>query len=358
MRFFKQYRFQVGRKIEFKDLFGVVDAYLAQQHLSYDSLGYYLVTLGDGCNKLVQKLPQLGPLEILKGQYHDDSRLTNMLKPNHQCDEATIRLAGSKIPRPYNFSYTRFFYRNINFFGTAPGEEQVEVMSCANILDVSGSFIALYRDFEGPQTTTVYLKIEVTDQKTSEGADGYAASLASHLGGVKYLCSSAVFMDPSERAIHEDRKEKAAPIVKAAFKDLLARREETVEEILRLFPDFTHSHFSISKPLNRVGKAHGYGNYRNVSGTVYLLSKRVDKGYFLRMDVMREPQQGVHGVLYLVGPGISYEFPMLYGAPENQQEADCFAEQLFKAADYFEEMYMHEILAPYPEVPDWCAECL
>lgn len=165
-------------------------------------------------------------------------------------------------------------------------------------------------------------------------------------------------MDPSERAIHEDRKEKVAPIVKAAIKDLLARREETVEEILRLFPDFTHSHFSISKPLNRVGKAHGYGNYRNVSGTVYLLSKRVDKGYFLRMDVMREPQQGVHGVLYLIGPGISYEFPMLYGAPENQQEADCFAEQLFIAADYFEKKYMHEILAPYPEVPDWCAECL
>jgi hypothetical protein len=49
---------------------------------------------------------------------------------------------------------------------------------------------------------------------------------------------------------------------------------------------------------------------------------------------------------------------MLYGAPENQQEADCFAEQLFNAADYFEKKYMHEILAPYPEVPDWCAECL
>ena len=80
MRIYKYYRFLVGRKMEFKDLFASVDAFLKDRGIHYDSMGYNLEALGDCCQKLVQKMPQFAPIEVIEGPYSTSFRLTNLLK--------------------------------------------------------------------------------------------------------------------------------------------------------------------------------------------------------------------------------------------------------------------------------------
>lgn len=363
MRFFKEYRFQVGRKMEFKDLFGAVDTFLAEHNLSYASMGYDLAAIdfprkSNSCQKIVDKMPQFGPVERIVNRYSDTLRLSNMTALGHPCDEASIRLVGSKISRPYNFFDAHFYFRNVTFFGICPAEERVGYMTNPLYLEVSGSYIELFRSFEGPQTTVVFMKIEVMDQQSCDGADAYAGALAAYLKNAKYTSSAAVYMDPAEKECYDRIHEEVAPIVKAAKADLYERSERMREQMTQEYPTFEQKSFSITKPLKRLGKEHGFQDYYCLSGNLHLLSKRVDGGNVMRIEMARDRREGMDASLILSGPDFSYEYSVFYGAPENQEEANWHISHLFEIVDYFEARYMHDILAPYPKAPDWYSECV
>lgn len=357
MRFFQQYRFPVGRKIEFKDLFSVIDAFLTEQNLHYGSLGYDLSST-ELLQKLTKQFPQLGEPELIENRYSATYCLSNLRSAPGIKDETVIRYIGTHIPRPYNFTDTHFYYLDVTFFDKKPDCRQIGLMPNPAYLDMAGSYIELFRTFAGPQPTVVYLSAEVTDQASSVRADAYAQALSAHLGGVKYLGVSRIYLDALEKARYADLQQQVAPIVSEARENLYSRGEDMREQMQRIFLTFEQRKFSIAKSLKKTGMEHGFLDYRCLSNSLYLLCKRVDGGNFLRIELTRDPGQGVDALMILSGPGFSYEFPAFFGAPENQQEADRFLERLFEITDYFEVRYMHRILDVYPAVPEWCPECL
>lgn len=364
MRFYKEYRFQVGRKIEFKDLFSVIDAYLADQGLHYDCLGYDLhITVWVGEKSVLQKLaarfPQLSTPELLTDKYDKHLCLSNMRNKEGTKDEQIIRYIGSKTPRPYNFLYTHFYYRNIDFFGTKSESEQIDCEENPIFMDVSGDYIELHRSAEGPQSTVVQMCIEIKDQQTASRADDYAVSLAERLGKVKYICRAKVSMDEIEKEMYTHLHHRAKELLKTVADDMHDRCEKVMAQTRQEYLLFQESKFSLAKPLKRIGKAHGFACSTYIPGGFFLMSKRVAGGHFLSLDIDNSPRSGGVGAgLVLSGPGFSHDLPLTYGCPENQEEADRYVTDLFEVVAYFESKYMHKILEIYPAAPDWCPECL
>lgn len=359
MRYFKQYLFKVGRKIEFKDLFGIVDTFISEQGLRYDSMGYDLISLDGHGDKLLRKIPQLGPGEIIKDRYNDMLRISNMVTPRHFCDEASIRLIGSKIPRPYNFFDTHFYYRNITFFGKQPSNEQIRLSENQVYLDVIGSYIELYRDFEGPQTTAVRMKIEVLDHQTCMRADEYAQTLSEALGKVKFYAYASYGMDASEEALYAQLQKEAAGIVDSARMDLSEKSVELTQQMQRKFPVCDERKFSIAKPMKRIGNVHGYSSYAYVPMGVYRMSKRVKGGNHIILEIDMGPMfRQVGAGFYLSGAGFSYMFPCAFYGPSSQEDMDFMITRIFETIAYFEERYMPEIVKLYPETPEWFPVCL
>lgn len=354
MRFLKKYRFQVGKKMDFQNLFAAIDGFLRENGLHYNSMGYDLLDMDleemgvkSNCLKLVEKMPQFGPVERIEEQYSDKFRLSNMDNPLHLCDEASVRWLGSKIPRPYNFFQTNIYYRNISFY-TGTTEE-----------DDNLSNIRLCRDSRGPQSTVIFMTIEVTDRKTNLGADDYAASLSTWLGNPKFGCEVKVCMDDAEKKRYEQWKAEAKSIVEAAKLDIYGRCDAAREEMLCEFQDFEEKRFQIGTIIQRIGKRHGFDQYTHVPGDFSYISKRVTGGNYLRLEFGSfSGCGGYEAGLILSGPGFSYKFSNFSGAPENSKEAQWYISRLFEIIDYFEAEYMSRILALYPDAPDWLPMCL
>lgn len=350
MRIFKHYRFLVGRKLEFKDLFASVDAFLKDQGLHYDTMGYYLEALGDRCQKLVQKMPQFAPMEVIEGLYSTSSRLTNLLEDNH-CDEASIRFVGSKIPRPYNFGDTFFYYRDIDFFGKKPSSCVAVEEEKHKYVKVFGSYIQLYRGFEGPQSTAMVMCIEVTDDTSVRAADEYADALAICLGNIKYISNSCVYSDSAELAELIQLKEVTLPLVKAACNDLHDRADQVREDMLRQFPNVEYKQYNSRTVLQRIGKKYGFDQEHNIPGWETYFYKKVRGGIYLSVQMIRG--SGMEMGLVLSGPSFSYGIVDLSGHPENTAEASFFADQMFRIVEHFEKEYMDAILSIYPQYPQW-----
>lgn len=358
MRYYKQYRFQVGRKIEFKDLFSCIDAFLKDQEIHYSCLGYDLLSLDNNCYKLVQKMPQLGPIVCIEGPYNTLHRLSNMTSAAHPCDEASIRLAGAKIPRPYNFFYTHFYYRNVSFLGSNPVEEQISEMPNGYFLDVPGSYIELFRDFVGPQTTAVNMKIEVTDAQTCLQADEYARKMAAHLGNVKYAEGLTIYMSPTEDQLYKNIKKSASPIVRNAKEELNGLPEQVRDQLVREFSQFEEKSFQISPIMRRAGKKYGFDQFvRFPDGSSYI-GKSVNGGNYLAVEFYGTPGSGFEADLILCGPGFRYEIANFCGCPANPDEARWHLDHMLALAGCFEEKYMEQILDLYPQSPDWLPMCL
>lgn len=363
MRIYKQYRFPIGRKIEFKDLFSRVDAFLTQQNLSYTSIGYNLTEIDfpnrtANCRKILAKYPHFGPVERIEGPYNDDLRLSNMTGSNDSCDESMIRLIAAKIPRPYNFFDTSFYYRNVSFFGVQPSEEQVIISQDRRSILVAGSYIRISRSFEGPQTAAVFMKIEVTDASSCHRADLYAKELSGYLANVKYEESNVVHMTSDEEAHYQQIKAYAEPLVKAAREVLYMRADDVREKLLEKFPDFEEKPFRIGTILRRIGKQHGFDLQSKAWGAISYISKPVGRGIYLSVEYFGDRSGGYEGGLILSGLGFQYPIMNMSGAPENPTEAQWFVEQLFSLVDVFEKEYMGQILDLYPNALDWLPLCL
>lgn len=351
MRFFKKYRFQVGKKVEFKDLFAVVDNYMKEHCLSYTSMGYHLQSLDDRCHQAAKRMPQLGQVTHIETPYSTWALLSNMTGDTF-CDEASIRLVGSKIPRPYNFSDVHFYYRDIDFFGVQPGGERIGHYTNPQYLQIFGNWIGLQRDFEGPKSTAVVMCVEITNAYGLDGADAYAKALAACLGNAKYVCGTELYMDANEKTEFDRLKEAALPLVKVAHDDLYDRAEHVREKMLQQFLNVEYKQFSIRPILQRIGKKHGFDQFYSIPGFETYIYKKVRNGIYLSVQLM--PGSGMDAGLVLSGPGFHYRIVDFSGHPENSAEANFFVERMLSLADRFEEMYMDTILELYPQFPDWC----
>lgn len=354
MRFYKKYCFAVGRKIELKDLFAVIDSFLAQQGLSYGSLGYDFLTLQNGCHKLTQKMPRFGPVEVLEGRYNTMYRLSNMKEQAHPCDEASIRLVGTKIPRPYNFMDITFFYRGIPFFGVEPEKEHLVFTPDRRNFQVWGSYIALGRGFEGPKSTTVSMCIPVTDHQSCLASNAYARTLSGCLLNTRYTEMSDIYMDETEQAEYVRIKETVMPLMKTAKDDLNMRAEQVREQLLQEFSNVEPKSFNLSAIMLRIGKKHGFDQCTSMPGGPAYISKAVGGGRFLSVEYFGSRGSGFEAGLVLSGPGIYDRIVNFSGAPENSAEAQWHIDHMLSLADYFETEYLGKILEQYPQTPDWC----
>lgn len=351
MRFYKKFYFLVGRKLEFKELFSCVDSFLAERGICYTSLGYDLTALDDRCHKLSQKMPQLGSVELIQERYSTLARLTNMMG-SQICDESSIRLVGSKIPRPYNFYNSFFFYRDIDFFGRQTGFECVTVDDSSH-MEVAGSYIKLARGFEGPQSTAVMMSIEIEDMKTCDAADAYAQALSSHLNNVKYVSGNAVYMDSEEKEMFARIRSIALPAVKKAQSDLREKADQVREQLLLEFPDVVEKSYNARSIIQRIGKKHGLDrSVRNYFGELYFY-KQVRSGVVLSVEVQSTSSSGIDMGLMLSGPGFCYRMVNLSGCPANVAEANYFVSHMFDLVEVFEAEYLNDILQKYPQFPDW-----
>lgn len=350
MRIFKRYRFLVGRKLEFKDLFASVDAFLKDRGIHYESMGYHLEALEDRCQKLVQKMPQFAPIEVLEGPYSTSFRLTNLLKDN-LCDESSIRFIGCRIPRPYNFTDTFFYYRDVDFCGQKPTPCVAVEGEKHKYVKVFGSYIQLYRGFEGPQSTAVVMCIEITDEISLQRADDYAAELAVCLGNIQYIPNSCVYLDSAEQADFIRLKAAAQPLVKVARDDLRDRAEQVREDMLLQFPNVEYKQYNSRAVFQRNGKKYGFDQVYSIPGWETYFYKQVRGGIYLSVQTIRG--SGMDMGLVLSGPGFSYSIVNLSGHPENTAEANFFADRMFQVAERFEKEYMDDILSLYPQYPQW-----
>ena len=342
MRFYKLYRFQVGKKTDFQNLFELVDSFLAEHGLKYASMGYSLQDIDmesrgiqGSCRKLIAKMPQFEPLVRIQKPYTDILCLSNMDVQDHGCDEASIRTLGSKIPRTYNFFETDIYYRNIHFAGE------------------NGSFIRMHRDSTGPQSTLVFMKLQIVDQQTLQLADGYAANLAERLANAKYFGEAGVELDATEQAYYHDIRQQIAPILSEAKVSLKEQVDQVRAAMLLEFPQMEEKNFHHATILRRMGKKYGFDRFTAIAGGPAVISMKVEGSHYLSVEYFRYGGAGLDGGLILSGPGFYYDIVDLSGAPENGKEAEWFLNRILQIVQRFALDFMPQILRYYPEAPVW-----
>jgi hypothetical protein len=222
-----------------------------------------------------------------------------------------------------------------------------------------GSYIKVFRDSEGPQSTSVSMMIEVFDQQSAMQADAYAQHLSVALGKVKYLCASSICMDAAEETMYAALEQEVTQAIHTAVEDLLEKGEKLTRYLQENFPACDEVKFSIAKPLKKMGKQYGFGDYSYVAGGFYQITKRVSGGHYIVLEMDMGPMfRGVGAGISLCGAGFSYRFPCAYYSPCSQEEMDCMIARVFEMIAFFEKQYMPQILKPYPDTPDWCPVCL
>lgn len=361
MRLFREYRFHVGKKIEFSDLFSVIDDFLARNNLTYNGMGYDLEELEregstSSCQKLLKKMPQFGTLEIVEGRYSNTLKLSNMGNSDNSCDETSIRLLGAKIPRPYSFSETNLYYRNISFFNKQ-SEDEIITFTDHDWPVMHSNYIRLYRDFDGPKSVMVFMKMELCNAESAQAADDYANCLASCLRDSKFIAQTFAYLDADEQALYGKLQGEASPIADAARIDIYGRCDQIKEDMLTAFPDIEQKSFQFLPIIKRIGKAYGFDRCTKVSEIEYWVSKRLPSGYYLSLGMNGvASSSGVDAGLVLSGPGMVFRFPGFSCCPENSREAKWIMNRFFEVIAYFEETYLNQILANYPQIPLWYPE--
>lgn len=361
MRLFREYRFHVGKKIEFSDLFAVIDDFLARNNLTYNGMGYDLEEheregLTSSCQKLLKKMPQFGKLEIVEGRYSNTLKLSNMERSDNSCDEMSIRLLGAKIPRPYSFSETNLYYRNISFFGVPTDDEVITVSQYGDPL-IHSNYIRLYRDFDGPKSLMVFMKMELRNAESAQAADNYANCLASCLQDSKFIAQNFAYLDAEEQAFYGKLQQQVTPIADAARIDIYERCDRAKEDMLTAFPDIEQKSFKFLSIIQRIGQQYGFDRCAKVSEIEYWVSKRLPSGYYLSLGMNGvASSSGVDAGLVLSGPGSAFKFPGFSCWPENNREAKWIMRRFFEVIAYFEETYLNQILENYPQLPLWYPE--
>lgn len=364
MRYFVRYTYLVGRKAEFRDLFSMVDSFLSEQKLGYSYMAYDLSCfdyegVSSACHKLNKKLPQMGQIEIVEEPYTNKLRISNLdLSGRYMAigDEESIRFVGSKIPRPFGFHYTSFFYCGIPFLGRVDERmyRRDETHKYLESHDLLGNFIMLSRNLSGPQSTTVTMVMEIGNHQDVDSARAYSQQLSKALGGVKWSEDMFCWMCADEQERYDLCHIQALDAVRSATSAVETMVEEMVSDRSEERELQAEPRFSLSKPLKKIGKSFGYGDYAYDPFGAYSLVKETEHGHKITLVVDMGPMfRIVRAGFFLSGVGFAYGFQIGGFTPNTQDEADLLIREVFSILQRIEDPYLTQIGANYPDSPPW-----
>ena len=382
MRVYNQYSFKTGKRYTIPELFSRIDSFLSEQGLQYQQMAYDFISTDltvhkisaapdlrsealtqkmkrdSECHELSKKYPAFGSPERNPLGNTFIFRLSNLddmgrLRPEGAGEEL-VRKVAEKIPRPYNFWATFLMYYNVNFFSrTAPVLEEA-IKYPRERFNTKCAHITIFRDFSGPQSTTVQMMIDVTDVDNVLDSQPYANALSEVLGVVRYVTNTCTAMSAEELAQYVLRKQRAEAAVQM-IKDALNRSKEQFG-----VPEFTGerniqtANFTLAKSAKRMGKKYGFDKYKYDPIGVHFLSKRTARGHWLTLMVDVPPLWNeIRLSAHFGGVGFDYALPMPDFYVPDQMTADTILQNAFEILCKLEAVEILELSHYFPDSPAW-----
>lgn len=383
MRVYSQYEFHTGKRYTISELFDIIDVFLSEQGLHYDQLCYdfcsydsskiysavpstseaynwaqkHLKRISD-CHELFRKQNEFGePVRKPLGndyKFHLSNLDENGAILSGLCTEEMVRAVGKKIPRPYNFHEAVFMYHGIDFFSRNTPLIEAPVESTMNRVYTQCSQISIFRQFNGPQTTRLYMTIDVTDGDYVLDAEQYARALSTALGNLRYTNRTLTAMSAVERRQYAICIEQAKSTVSSISESMALLNERFCVPPIKGQRNIQSNNFAVAKSLKRIAKTFGFTEYQYSPIGVYFLTKRTEAGHFLTLAVdvpnmFNEIRLSAH----FCGIGFDYTFPMHQYYVENQEIADGILHTAFENLCTLERGVIQELGAFFPETPQW-----
>lgn len=379
MRVYAKYEFHVGRKIEFKQLMNVVDSFLAEHGLTYSNLcydfrssvyrpsGFMQTEYGceaefdlfrqSACHKISRAYPCFGdPLRVPDGNF-EEYCLNNFDEYGIPCDtnvsEELLRLVWQQIPRPYNFTEETIVYDGVDFFARTTPVIPEKAKHGFSAYQRKSSNILVTRHCVGPQTTELVMTIDISDGCGVLNAEAYAKAMHEILGKPRQSVNLDIAMDEEEMAIYSAANDAAAICV------------EELKEFVRstaLYGDLNAAehffrdgkNYKVSKTLKKIAADRGFNRYAFDPLGCFVVRKRTAEGHRISLQFDLPPGcKELRPTVAISGLGFYYYIDLLCFCPQSQTEADACIERSFDILEQLEKTHIQQILALYPNTPDW-----
>lgn len=360
MRAVKTYSFKIGTKIPFPEWPSIVNTFLKEQNLNYDSFRYIFEAFAaenrkSSCRKAVKDCPALGPVLETKTEYNTIEYLTNVGCCGGASEQDILPLM-SKIYRWYGFSDTNLIYQDVDFFGQNipsldQGESPEEDLPAGYLTDFLycrffGSAIKLHRCIIDTQWNGIDLCIDLLHGDELLDPSPYRDAMQKLLPGIKCIEHFSYCLSQEEKARYAELNDSAEPLIRHA--ETYFERNLPPEKISK-----EKAPAKTASILKKLCKKYGY-TYAGYEYYMYFMRKKTPRGNYIVLEADTEPSH--EGIGIHVGfQGIGFNHGICYHAYECPDKNDLtenltgFFDTLAAAEkSVFEELDNH-----FPPTPDW-----
>ncbi|MBQ3011065.1 MAG: hypothetical protein IJD81_07720 [Oscillospiraceae bacterium] len=341
------YLFKIGTKIPFTQWPDLVQTYLRQQGLTYDSFHYYFEGGFYSCQKAVKDCPKMEPIRETFPPESVVHRLylTN-LEDGTGCTEADIMALLPKIYRRYGFSDTYLIYQDVDFFSNRI--PRMEKHPCKHPTDIKGASIACFRDGVFPKQSGIILRIVIGDGQKAADPTSYLEGMKQLLPGIDCTEYVECCLSEEEQARYDALHEAALPLVERVRGDAEQRFPKRVDR-----DDYQTPSLNAAPFVKRLCKRYGYRYIRHENSTCGV-EKRTPNGHCLVVYIGVTPLgKHLRVMAELQGVGFDHCIGACSWGPPNQQELESYLTEVFTVLETVAGESLAALDAHYPPTPHW-----
>ena len=375
MRVIQSYCFDIGKKIPFDKLPGIVETFLREQNLTHRAFHFSLVSADiddyyrrvvDGsecldcktpkwrcedcredarrmvkkvnpCHRAAKENPFMGPVHTEETKYGRRFYLNNYQDNSNDSKESIYKIL-PKLYRRYDVHGTSLIYRDVNFFSDQKPSDPPRRKEH-------------FRDFMGTGITVshgyIRLQVETVHPEPVPDLSPYVSAMSRLLPKIKGEYALSYILEPREYAVYEALHEKTTPLLRKA-EDFFAKRMP--EEKGNFEPETSVSNATI---LKKYCKLHGY-TYEGFREMAYTITKKLPNGHYILVEFASMPMsRSADPTVFLTGLGFQYIIWCDGFEAQNLTDAHFYFSKLFETLAAAEETIFAQILEAYPPTPSW-----
>ena len=379
MRVFRYYWFNLKDRVLFKDTLAFIEKWLAEKNIKYSGMGFIL---DHGNNdKISQKYPSIkkyikptpesgmGKISSISDNWDEDKKIHV-----EQEDENIVREIATKIPRPYNYAFMRFFLDNIQWFdeiNTEPAiklpynrkpDHPTEFPSAFSVLHVHKSnSIHIIKEFDyGKKLNPIEVCIEVTKNDDELLSDENIVNALSDLLGKPYVKSTEIVFDENLQEKFRSAEEHINEKIKILKEKITIPEYERKyipdpdEYIARFEHEINLKGIAPKKALLPLCKEYGYKYSKHPGNSGYECIKINGNNHKFTIEFVQLPVKRIFEC-YLWMQGCNFNFSLALGefCPDNQEELESRFKDAFKLAISVEPQLSEQLLYYYGKTPNW-----
>lgn len=240
MRIFDCYDFNIIDKVKFKDTAAYIENMLSELSVNYTDIGFRLYC--GPVKKALTKYPEVKKYFCLENkdaplaQAYSNENLTSFSEnwKNGELfidssDRAVVKEIFSKIPRPFNFSFSTLIFSGINWYENSDTSVSFQYSSDVRFPSetwILGNTIIMKRDFDdGNKYNNVYLTIESTAKDTPKDTSDIIKKLEPYFGKPEFF-QRKCFFSPEEDKRHKELTAKHNNRLEDIFNEMIEYKNE------------------------------------------------------------------------------------------------------------------------------------